>query len=354
MHTEYTGLFTDKNYFQENQTDMKSVEVIDRDEAAGRMNQWGSLRTPFFFMISYDKEECIVCPSSDLPHDEFLFNINGFTNERPEDKPVERPSFIEWEAFPESFATYSRSFSIVRQNILRGNSFLLNLTCRTPLQTNLTLKEIYAHSRAGYKLWWNNHFTMFSPEIFVQIRNNRIFTYPMKGTIEADSPGAEQLLMNDPKEAAEHATITDLLRNDLSRIANHVQVARYRYIDRLSTHKGTLLQTSSEITGELPPGFHNRLGTLFFSLLPAGSVTGAPKRKTVAIIREAENYDRGFYTGVTGWFDGENLDSAVIIRFVEQEKDGQLYFKSGGGITFQSDCQKEYEEMIEKIYVPIY
>lgn len=333
---------------------MKSVETIDRNEAVRRMNDWGSRRIPFFFLISFDEKECIICPPSELSPNEILFHFNGITNERPEDIKIQHPSVIQWEAFPESFTEYSHSFSIVKQNILRGNSFLLNLTCQTPVRTNLTLKDIYVHSKAKYKLWWKEHFTMFSPEIFIRIRNNRIFTYPMKGTVDADSPNAENQLMNDHKEAAEHATITDLLRNDLSRIADHVHVARYRYIDRLSTHKGTLLQTSSEIAGDLPDDFYNHLGTSFFSLLPAGSVTGAPKRKTVEIIREAENYDRGFYTGVTGYFDGKDLDSAVIIRFIEEGKDGQLYFKSGGGITYQSDCRKEYEEMIEKIYVPIY
>ena len=71
------------------------------------------------------------------------------------------------------------------------------------------------------------------------------------------------------------------------------------------------------------------------------------------IIAEAEGYDRGFYTGVAGWFDGDDMDSCVLIRFVEQEG-GRLYFKAGGGITFQSDMHSEYEEMKQKIYVPIY
>ena len=96
-----------------------------------------------------------------------------------------------------------------------------------------------------------------------------------------------------------------------------------------------------------------QLGDILFSMLPAGSITGAPKKKTMQIIREAEGYERGFYTGITGYFDGDSLDSAVMIRFVEQEADG-MYFKSGGGITFKSDARSEYEEMKQKIYVPIY
>ena len=114
-----------------------------------------------------------------------------------------------------------------------------------------------------------------------------------------------------------------------------------------------ILQTSSEICGELPEDYKRQLGDILFSMLPAGSITGAPKKKTMQIIREAEGYERGFYTGITGYFDGDNMDSAVMIRFVEQEADG-MYFKSGGGITFKSDARNEYEEMKQKIYVPIY
>ena len=178
-------------------------------------------------------------------------------------------------------------------------------------------------------------------------------SYPMKGTIDASIPSAAQLLMNDPKETAEHATIVDLIRNDLSMVANRVSVSRYRYMDRLQTNRGVIFQTSSEIQGILPENYQEHLGDIIFRLLPAGSITGAPKRKTMQIIQEAETYDRGFYTGVMGYSDGIDLDSAVMIRFVEQEGE-KMYFKSGGGITCQSDVESEYNEMKQKVYVPIY
>ncbi len=231
---------------------------------------------------------------------------------------VKPANSIYWQPSAESFYSYQRSFNIVRQNILAGNSFLTNLTCRTPVDTNLTLKDIYYHSKAIYKLWVKDAFTVFSPEIFVRIHQGKISSYPMKGTIDASIPSAAQLLMNDPKEAAEHATIVDLIRNDLSMVANQVFVSRYRYIDTLQTNQGAILQTSSEIQGVLPENYPEHLGELIFRLLPAGSITGAPKKKTMQIIREAETYDRGFYTGIMGYSDGINLDSAVMIRFVEQ------------------------------------
>ena len=89
------------------------------------------------------------------------------------------------------------------------------------------------------------------------------------------------------------------------------------------------------------------------SLLPAGSILGAPKPKTLEVTLEAESYNRGFYTGVCGWFDGKNLDSCVMIRFIEQEAE-KLYFKSGGGITHMSRLEDEYQEMKNNISVPIH
>ncbi len=144
----------------------------------------------------------------------------------------------------------------------------------------------------------------------------------------------------------------DLLRSDLASVARDVRVRRFRYIDRMRAGRSELLQVSSEITGVLEPGFHRHIGSILFSLLPAGSVTGAPKRKTVEIIRSVETLPRGYYTGVFGVFDGQRLDSAVMIRFIEQ-RDGRLYYRSGGGVTVYSDPRKEYAEMLRKVYVPV-
>ena len=86
-------------------------------------------------------------------------------------------------------------------------------------------------------------------------------------------------------------------------------------------------------------------------MLPAGSITGAPKDKTMEIIHEAEGYNRGFYTGIMGIYNNGELNSAVMIRFLENDGLG-TYFKAGGGITSKSDCRKEYEEVLQKVYLP--
>jgi para-aminobenzoate synthetase component 1 len=173
----------------------------------------------------------------------------------------------------------------------------------------------------------------------------------MKGTIDADIPGAKDILLNDEKEMAEHVTIVDLIRNDLSIYAHHVTVEKFRYVDTLETNRKKLLQVSSVISGKLPDDHHSMLGEIIFSLLPAGSVSGAPKQETLRIIRESEGMPRGYYTGIMGYFDGNDFDSAVMIRFIEQQN-GRMIYRSGGGITFMSDPEKEYQELIDKVYVP--
>ena len=205
---------------------------------------------------------------------------------------------------------------------------------------------------AKYKLYKKDDFVVFSPECFVRIKGDVISSYPMKGTMDASVENAEGKLMNSEKEIWEHNTIVDLIRNDLSVISKEVTVTKFRYIDRIRTHKGELLQVSSEITGKLPSDWKTRVGEILASLLPAGSVSGAPKRKTLDIIRDAEKLPRGYFTGIFGYFDGHSLDSGVMIRYIEKTKNG-LLFRSGGGITAQSDEESEYREMIDKVYVPI-
>ena len=323
------------------------------------MNRLGKECRPFVFIINYQQDASYIEETDDIDSEEILYELNGFKNTSgitEEEKLTisdKKEPAVCWQPRTEPFPSYLRSFNIVRKNIMEGNSFLTNLTCCTPIDTSLTLKDIFIHSKAIYKLWVKDSFTVFSPEIFVRIHQGKISSYPMKGTIDASLTNAPQLLINDPKETAEHATIVDLIRNDLSMVATEVSVARYRYIDRLQTNKGAILQTSSEIQGILPKNYQEQLGDIIFTLLPAGSITGAPKKKTMQIIKEAETYDRGFYTGIMGYYDGVNLDSSVMIRFVEQDKE-QLYFKSGGGITSQSKAESEYKEMKQKVYVPIY
>ncbi|MEI7505148.1 MAG: aminodeoxychorismate synthase component I, partial [Paludibacter sp.] len=302
----------------------------------------------FLFIIDYEAKNGYVIKADELDDNYIQFQ----TQKTEQSTQNTKHETILWNIKPISLHDYQQKFSFVQEQILKGNSFLTNLTQPTEIQTNLSLSDLYHSSSAKYKLWFKDKFTVLSPETFVRIQGQTISSFPMKGTIDADIPNAEQIILNDPKEKAEHATIVDLIRNDLSLVASNVEVKRYRYVEKISTNQQDLLQVSSEISGKLPLGFQKNLGDILFALLPAGSICGAPKAKTLEIIDAAEGYDRGFYTGVCGYFDGKNLDSAVMIRYIEQVGD-KLIFKSGGGITAQSDMIKEYEELIQKVYVPI-
>jgi para-aminobenzoate synthetase component 1 len=239
----------------------------------------------------------------------------------------------------------------VVSHIQKGDSFLLNLTFPTEIEINLTLSEIFDLASAPYKLLLEDEFVLFSPECFVRISDDKVFTYPMKGTIDARAKDAENRLMNNEKEAWEHNTIVDLMRNDLSMVATDVRVEKFRFVQKIRTHKGEILQTSSEISGKLPANWQCNLGEILLKLLPAGSVSGAPKQKTVEIIQNTEAMTRGYYSGIFGVYDKGRLDSAVMIRYIEK-KDGKMFFRSGGGITARSNADEEYNELLNKIYVP--
>jgi para-aminobenzoate synthetase component 1 len=319
--------------------------MLNRKQAIQQMNVWGSTGQPFYFIISFDASVTVLSSSSSQDGLHFNFHSNDHSSLNPKELQLDKQT--------PSFDSFKKQFEEVVSNIRYGNSFLVNLTNQTPITSNLDLREIYLHSRAKYKVLWDDRFVCFSPETFVTITDNIISSHPMKGTIDASLPEAASAILNDPKETAEHITIVDLIRNDLSMVASEVSVSNFRYIDEIKTHEKRLLQVSTEITGKMDDQWQRELGTILFKLLPAGSISGAPKSQTVEIIDKAENYQRGFYTGICGYFDGENLDTGVMIRFIEKNGDS-LYFKSGGGITASSDVKAEYQEMIDKIYVPVY
>ncbi len=320
--------------------------VKSKEEAIDIINALGLRREPFFFAVDFDCLQNIVVPLSVVESMGISYSINC-------QHPNSYKLPFEFDLMPVSFREYKRKFDGVADEIKKGNSYLVNLSVETPITCSLSLQEIYDYSSAKYKLKLSDRIVVFSPESFVRIEENVISTKPMKGTIDASISNAEENILNDPKEKAEHVTVVDLLRNDISIVADNVSVPRFRYIDRVQTNKKTLLQVSSEIRGVIKREYRNSLGSVIYKLLPAGSISGAPKQKTVEIIKKVEDYDRGFFTGVFGVFTGNVLESAVMIRYIEKVGD-ELYYRSGGGITAQSNLEKEYQEMIDKIYVPVY
>ncbi len=316
-------------------------------EVKKKINEAASSGTPFLFAIDFEMDKGIFIEQP-LQQTEVLWRVgrySNFTSRPTKQRKHFTPHYI-------SPSGYADKFKTVYEGLHRGDTFLINLTARTPIDTGYSLEEILKASNSPYAILLPNRFVCFSPETFVKIDAQGIISsYPMKGTIDAALPNAEDTILADYKESAEHYTIVDLIRSDLSRIATHVQVARMRYIDRLTTSHGDILQVSSEVRGTLPPHYRAQLGDLLSELLPAGSVSGAPKPGTVELIKKTEGEKRGFYCGVFGYFDGTELDTAVSIRFIEQQGD-KFYFRSGSGITINSDCEFEYNEINQKIYLP--
>ncbi|MDD5160450.1 MAG: aminodeoxychorismate synthase component I [Sulfuricurvum sp.] len=298
---------------------------------------------PCFFYTDFTGEtfHCFTLDELDKEDVEFAFNSDSNETNTPH-----KPSFS-----PISIENYRQKFKVIQEHIKCGNTYLLNLTQPTPIESDFTLKEIYTMAHASYKLRVRDQFVCFSPEPFITIEENTIHTYPMKGTIDASLPNAIDAILNDPKEIAEHTMIVDLLRNDLGIIAKKITVEKFRYITTIDTGDKKLHQVSSHISGLLDSHWKDNAGILISALLPAGSISGTPKRKTVALIKEIEEYDRGYFTGIFGHFDGKNLYSAVSIRFIEKIN-GKLIYKSGGGITADSTEESEYKEMIDKVYIP--
>ena len=308
-----------------------------------QLNFYGEKKEPFFFIINYDKSQYEVIPLSNLPEN-IKYDITENKHYVQHNQNLIKKHL--------SFDDYKKKFFQLKNEIINGNTYLANLTSQTKIKTPLSLNEIYEIANAKFKLNYKDKFICFSPERFCKIKKNKIYTYPMKGTINAKISNAEQIILEDKKELAEHTMIVDLLRNDLSIVSKKVKVEKFRYCENIKAGDKELIQVSSKISGELEKNWEKRIGQIIGSLLPAGSITGTPKRKTVQILDEIEKYDRGYFTGVFGIYDGEALDSSVIIRYLEKDNDGNLTYKSGGGITSDSDVYKEYQEMCDKVYIP--
>ena len=318
-------------------------------EFAETVNDLAAQAKRFLFLVDFEMQRPLVFTLDEIDVNNILYEINGYTNAF---NVAAQGNKLNLTKFPIAFNCYKEKFDRVRSHLAHGDSYLTNLTIKTQIISPLSLQEIFAISRARYKLLYKDRFLVFSPETFVKIEEGKIYAYPMKGTIDASLPQASEKILADEKEIAEHVTIVDLLRNDLSAVATNVHVTRFRYLEEIRTTDKNLLQVSSEIVGDLPHGYESKLGDIVLALLPAGSITGAPKVKTVSIIQKAEKELRGYYTGIVGLFDGRALDTGVMIRFIENDG-GRLYYRSGGGITIQSNPEAEYQEAIDKVYVPV-
>ncbi len=312
-----------------------------------KVNTYSSEGIPFFFLADFELKKPFVCKLDETGREGIFYDIKG--NKNFDTGQHHKPK--QFKKVPVKKEIYLEAFEKVKHHLDRGDTYLVNLTFPTSIETDLSLQEIFYTAKAPYKLLYKDEFLVFSPECFVKITDGEMFSYPMKGTIDASLPEAEEILLKNEKEIYEHNTIVDLIRNDVSLSAVDVTVTKFRYIGKIHTNQKDLLQVSSEIKGVLKKNWKQNLGDILVRMLPAGSISGAPKQKTIEVIKSAEQQDRGWFTGIFGIFEGRNLESAVMIRYIEKTPIG-LQFRSGGGITALSDPENEYQEMINKVYVP--
>jgi para-aminobenzoate synthetase component 1 len=307
-----------------------------------KISHYASQDIPFVFYTDFNATKAKVYRLDELADSGILYSIKAAKKKHDYIKLVKNPV---------SFEDYHCKFNQFISEIKSGNTYLGNLTQPTDIECELDLEEIFHTANADYKLYVKDKFVCFSPEPFISIKEDTITTYPMKGTIDASKKDAKELILNNEKEKAEHIMVVDLLRNDLSMIAKDVRVDRLRYIQKIKAGEKELLHVSSKISGKLDKNWKNHLGQIIKDLLPAGSISGTPKINTVKILQKIEKYDRGYFSGIFGVFDGKSLETAVMIRFIEK-KNKKLIYKSGGGITLDSDVKLEYQEMQDKIYIP--
>ena len=255
-----------------------------------------------------------------------------------------------------SKACYIAAIAKIKEHLAAGDTYQVNFTDRLALTSSLSAVELFAalsaQQRVAYSALLNIEgasIISLSPELFFRIDGDRISTRPMKGTMPRgldaqDDDRVANLLRNDAKNRSEHVMIVDLLRNDLGRIcrAGSIQVETPFSIERYET----LHQMTSSVIGRLDPGIS--FYDIFRALFPSASITGAPKHRSMQIIRQLERQPRGVYSGAIG-FINPNRSSVfnVAIRTLIM-REGHVTMGVGGGIVADSDADDEYRECLLK------
>ncbi|AJI75792.1 aminodeoxychorismate synthase, component I [Francisella philomiragia subsp. philomiragia ATCC 25015] len=255
-----------------------------------------------------------------------------------------------------NFADYQKSFDEVQQALINGESYQINLTKNILATTKLTSYELYNKLKqqsvkyAAYLPFLNPDIISISPELFFKKDAENLIVNPMKGTARLTGNDSEdqkiyQELSSCDKNRAENLIIVDLLRNDLSAIAktHTVKVDKLFSIEKYKN----LLQMTSQISAKVDKQISFR--KILDGLFPCGSITGAPKKRTMELIKQIEKDKRGVYTGSIGYIMPNNdMCFNVAIRTIQKYRDN-LQIGVGGGITVYSDAQSEWQEMNTKI-----
>ncbi|MFJ4038965.1 anthranilate synthase component I family protein [Microbacterium sp. NPDC090007] len=258
-------------------------------------------------------------------------------------------------------AGYTESIAACRDAIREGFAYQLCLTTRFTVAGAFDAVEVFRRLRrasgshhAGFIRTGDVALASASPERFLEVRDGRVHTHPIKGTRpRSQDPAVDAALVEDlrtdAKERAENVMIVDLMRNDLSRVCEPSSVGVDRLLE-VETYPH-VHQLVSEVSGRLVPG--TTVGDLLAATFPAGSMTGAPKESAMQILAELEGEPRGVYAGAFGWVgDDGAADLAMVIRSVVIEADA-AWVGAGGGITWRSVAASEVAEVGIKARAPL-
>jgi para-aminobenzoate synthetase / 4-amino-4-deoxychorismate lyase len=258
---------------------------------------------------------------------------------------------------------FIEAIGLVRQYIGAGDTYQVNYTMKLLFDFSGSAENLYSILRrnqsVGYGAYIRNgseRILSFSPELFFRKRGHEITVRPMKGTAHRGRNSAEERdncleLQNDIKNRSENVMIVDLLRNDLARLMYGHEQSRI-YVESLFDVESyeSLLQMTSTIkaTSGTATLQSLKLSELLRALFPCGSITGAPKIRTMQIIEELEKGPRGVYTGAIGYFapDGSAVFNVPIRTVRLQENQGEMGI--GAGITYDSDAEEEWHESLLK------
>lgn len=266
---------------------------------------------------------------------------------------ADRETGAEIDGFDMSRAEYDAAFAAVRDHLAKGDIYQANLTMRARGRWRGSLARLFARliaaqpvGHAAFLRLERTTLLSLSPELFLERRGTRLLTRPMKGTARRGVNAAEDReiaagLARDPKSRAENVMIVDLMRNDLSRIAEtgSVTVPRLFEVEPYTT----LFQMTSTVEAQVPAetGFAECMRQLF----PCGSITGAPKLSAMQIIHRLEHGPRGAYTGAIGYLEPSgDFRFNVAIRTMAARDDGRFEMGAGSGLVFDSAASREYDE----------
>jgi len=273
----------------------------------------------------------------------------------PNPKASTRQLAARWHS-SESRTSYRAKIQQIKEHIAAGDTYQVNFTFNLHTQDNLNPRDLffalYETQPSPYAMYVETpafQIASVSPELFFQLDGDRILCEPMKGTSPRglhpalDKIAGDQLQQSE-KNRAENIMIVDMVRNDLSRIAESGSV----HVDEMFkvTRWPTLWQMTSTVSATTTADMRSLFGALF----PSASITGAPKLKTSEIITSLESSPRGVYTGAVGWwFPNRQARFAVAIRTaVRKSLSGQTIYGIGSGIVWDSDADDEYRECLLK------